>query len=431
MRLLTGCFGALLVVAVTACGSATASDHGTTASTAPAIAIASTTATSTGPALTPAQCAATVASTLGEVGERVYHAAASGDDVAEAVGRVRSSTALASAIDSGNASAVTAALRELLRGQIVRIEVLRGGHVLASAGAGPAIAPIRGPIPGADASYVLSVQSDRAYLEVAHQITGAQVLMIGGSGASSAEGPGEHRLAGTIAGPGPARVPSSGRLSYGGQHYEVASLSGATYPSGALRIALLIPSSAVSCPGSASQTRVATLGHVGERIYKEELASPSVSATLRQMERTPAFIDAVAAQSVAATHAAITGFFKAHIHVVRVRVTVAGHLLIDDGGPYVLAPVHGTLRKGGRVVGEFEMSIQDDAGYLKLARLFTEAQVLMRVGGRQVKGTFEPGMGVLPERGMLSYRGQSYAVYSFIADAFPSGPLQISLLLPT
>jgi hypothetical protein len=431
MRLLTGCFGALLAVAVTACGSATASDHGTTASTARAIAIASTTATSTGPALTPSQCAATVASTLGEVGERIYHAAASGDDVAEAVGRVRSSTALASAVAGDDASAVAAALRELLRGQIVRIEVLRGGHVLASAGAGPAVAPIRGPIPGTDASYVLSVQSDRAYLEVAHQITGAQVLMIGGAGAFSAGGPAARRLAGTIAGPEPASVPRGGSLIYGGQRYEVSSLNGATYPSGALRIALMIPSNAVSCPGSASQTRVETLGHVGERIYKEELASPSVSATLRQMESTPAFISAVAAQSVAATHAAITGFFKAHIHVVRVRVTVAGHLLIDDGGPYALAPVHGTLRKGGRVLGEFEMSIQDDAGYLKLAHLFTGAEVLMRVAGRQVKGTFNPGTGTLPQRGVLSYGGRSYAVYSFTAEAFPSGALRISLLLPS
>lgn len=119
---------------------------------------------------------------------------------------------------------------------------------------------------------------------------------------------------------------------------------------------------------------------MGERIYREETDSPTVLATLHRMERTPAFIDAVTARSTTAVRAAIVGFFASHIHVVRVRVTVAGRLLYDLGGPYVLAPVHGTLRSGGRVVGDFEMSIQDDAGYLELAHLFTGAEVLMRVG---------------------------------------------------
>ncbi len=92
------------------------------------------------------------------------------------------------------------------------------------------------------------------------------------------------------------------------------------------------------------------------------------------MESSTVFQRAVAAGSVAATRAAIIDFFAAHIHVVRVRVTIGQRLLIDEGGPFVLAPVHGTLRSGGRVVGHFEMAIQDDAGYLKLAHLFTGAR---------------------------------------------------------
>jgi hypothetical protein len=128
--------------------------------------------------------------------------------------------------------------------------------------------------------------------------------------------------------------------------------------------------------------------------------------------------------------AAIVGFFAAHIHVVRVRVTVGGHLLYDLGGPYVLAPVHGTLRSGGQVIGDFEMSIQDDAGYLKLAHLFTGAEVLMRAGAHQVQGTLNPGPASVPARGRLNYGGRSYQAYSFTAQAFPSGPLRISLLIP-
>jgi hypothetical protein len=39
-------------------------------------------------------------------------------------------------------------------------------------------------------------------------------------------------------------------------------------------------------------------------------------------------------------------------------------VLIDLGGANVLAPVQGTLRVRGVVVGEFAMAVQDDAGYL-------------------------------------------------------------------
>jgi hypothetical protein len=153
------------------------------------------------------------------------------------------------------------------------------------------------------------------------------------------------------------------------------------------------------------------------------------------MESSTAFQRAVAAGSVAATRAAIIDFFVAHIHVVRVRVTIeeskiGQRLLIDEGGPFVLAPVHGTLRSGGRVVGHFEMAIQDDAGYLKLAHLFTGAEVLMRTGSRQVMGTLSPGPATIPDRGEVTYRGRSYQAYSFVGEAFPTGPLRISLLLP-
>ncbi len=73
-------------------------------------------------------------------------------------------------------------------------------------------------------------------------------------------------------------------------------------------------------------------------------------------------------------------------------------------------------------------AIQDDAGYLKLARLFTGAQVLMRVGSRQVMGTLSPGPAQVPDRGTVSYGGHGYQAFSFMATAFPTGPLRISLL---
>jgi hypothetical protein len=405
------------------CGSATATHSAASASLSAASSasssatanVAATSTTSPAPA-----CASTVASTLGTVAARIYHEAATGGDVEQAVHRVQSSTALTGAIQSGNAGAARAALRALLAGQIVRIEILRGGHVFARAGSGAAIAPVHGLLPGTSATFILSTQPDHAYLQVVHQVTGAQVLLLAGN----------HPIAGTIHAALPAGSPAAGPLTLAGQSYQSFTLPGALYPSGPLRIVLLTPSSSISCPGSQAQARVETLGHVGERIYQEELHSPDVAATLHHMESSTVFQHAVAAGDATATRAAIIGFFGQHIHVVRVRVTIGSKLLIDQGGPFVLAPVHGTLRSGGRVVGHFTMAIQDDAGYLKLARLFTGAEVLMRTGSKQVMGTLDPGPASVPDRGEVTYRGRAYQAYSFTGEAFPAGPLRISLLLP-
>jgi hypothetical protein len=412
------------------CGSATATRSTASASLSARGASASSPASSTGTSTASpplASCAATVASTLGTVAARVYHEAATGGDVAQAVHRVQSSTALDGAIDSGNATAARAALQALLLGQIVRVEVLRGGRVLAQAGSGAAIAPVHGAIPGTSATFILSTQSDHTYLQVVPRVTGAQVLLTTGSTGGAPQG---HRLAGSIGGSLPASAPGEGPLTLNGQSYQAFTLNGAVYPSGPLRIVLLVPPSTISCPGSPAQTRVETLGQVGERIYQEELHSSDVTATLRHLESSTSFQRAVTSASVTATRAAIEGFFAQHIHVVRVRVTIGSRLLVDVGGPYALAPVHGTLRSGGRIVGHFAMAIQDDAGYLKLAHLFTGAEVLMRTGGRQVMGTLNPGPATVPDRGAVSYRGHTYQAHSFSGVAFPSGALHISLLIP-
>jgi hypothetical protein len=407
------------------CGSATATHSLASASVSVSGApSASTAIATTSPGIsttspTPA-CATGVASTLGTVAARVYHEAATGGDVAQAVHRVQSSTALAGAIDSGNAGSAGVALRGLLAGQIVRVEVLQGGHVFAQAGSGSAIAPVHGTIPGTSATFTLSTQPDHAYLQVVHQVTGAQVLLLAG----------DRSLAGTIDGAPAADGPAAGPLTLAGQSYQSFTLPGAVYPSGSLRILLLVPIAEIACPGSSAQTRVETLGHVGERIYQEELHSPDVTATLHHMESSTVFQHAVATGDATATRAAIIEFFGQHIHVVRVRVTIGSKLLIDEGGPFVLAPVHGTLRSGGRVVGHFTMAIQDDAGYLKLARLFTGAEVLMRTGSKQVMGTLDPGPASVPDHGEVAYRGHNYQAYSFTGEAFPEGPLRISLLLP-
>ena len=89
-----------------------------------------------------------VANTIGEVAARVYQAAASGSDIEQAVHRLQASGTLIQAISANDARAASAALATLQAGQIVRVQVVKAGKVFAGAGSGPAIAPVRGPIPG-------------------------------------------------------------------------------------------------------------------------------------------------------------------------------------------------------------------------------------------------------------------------------------------
>jgi hypothetical protein len=422
-----------LALALAACG---ASSDGTLTSTSSASSPASAGSAVRQTLAGGRSCAALVANATGEVAARIYHEASSGADVAEAVQRVQSSSALRAAIAAGDASAADGALNALLVNQIVAIEIVKRGAVFASAGAGRAIATVRGAIPGSDARFVLSTQAAHSYTQVVQQVTGADLLLSGSGGATTSVSH-PRQIASTLAvGALPTRIPTSGPIEIKKKQYETTSLAGSVFPTGAMRIALLVPSAGVHCSGSAEQTRIETLGRVGERIYQEEANSPYVLAVLHKIEADTSFRRAVANREEPAIRAAIVSFFAAHIHVVRVRVYAvepsgAERFLYDLGGPYVLAPVSGVLRSGAREVGRFSFAIQDDAGYVKLAHRFTGAEVLMRRGSTQVMGTLDPGPPHVPDRGALDYNGKRYEAYSFTGVAFPSGPLRISLLVPS
>src|SRR2546428_799576 len=144
--------------------------------------------------------------------------------------------------------------------------------------------------------------------------------------------------------------------------------------------------------------------------------------------RDPALLRAVAARDPEATRVAIDNLLTEHI--VRLRVSVGGRLLRDVGGPYVLAPVSGVLRAGDREIGTFVLSIQDDEGYLRLARRLGGMYVLMYMDRALVKNSLGPAPGPVPETGPFFYRGRRFEVFTVHASAFPSGPLRIKVLVP-
>jgi hypothetical protein len=171
---------------------------------------------------------------------------------------------------------------------------------------------------------------------------------------------------------------------------------------------------------------------MGIRIYRNELSSGEVSEDKHQVASYQPLLEAVASGDRTATEAAVTTLVYSHTHIVRLRVRKGDTVLADVGGPYIIAPVSGTLRLHGRTVGRYVLSVQDDVGYVKLVHRFLGLPLVVRRGSQSVPigGVVKPGPTTIPTHGPVSYRGVNYQAFSFDAMAFPAGTLRISLLVP-
>jgi hypothetical protein len=404
-----------LVVALPGCGSSSSG--------------ASTTMTDTA-AVTPISrsCPDAVLEAIEEVAHRVYQESATGRIIAEAIQRLEGSAALAQAVESDDRTAASRVLEGLLLNQIVSVRVMRDGRTLAKIERGAGIAPAGGPLVNAQGrqvgTFTVSVQGANGFDQTIRGLLAAEVVARSGA----------RQLTATLH-PAPELMPGAREVSYRGVSYRVDTFTAEAFPDRPLSISLLAPAPAIAAVcarrGATAQAQADTLGLVAERVYYAEHEGSKAELILTHVERSRAFREAVLAGDAAAARAAIIGFFRSHLHIVRVRVIRSGKLLVDVGGPHVLAPIPGVIRDAkGRVAAHFLLAIQDDLGFQILSQAFTGAQVLMRQGTRQVIGTLSPGPANVPNRGRVVYRGVSYQAYSFDAEAFPSGPLRISLLYP-
>jgi hypothetical protein len=410
--------GALLAfaAALTGCGSSNPGASATITDTAAVAPLARS-------------CPDAVLVAIEEVAHRVYQESASGRIIAQAVQRVRTSTALAQAVEAGDATAAHRVLESLLLNQIVSVRVVRRGRTLATIERAAGIAPASGRLVNARGqtvgTFTVTVQGANGYAQTVAGLLAARVVMRSG-----------RRLLAATLRPPPALAPGQREVQHAGVGYRVDEFAGATFPDRPLSIALLAPTAPIAAicrrPGAGAAGAAAeALGEVAERVYYAEHLGPKAELLLHYVERSRPFRAAVLAGDAAATRAAIIGFFRSHLHIVRVRVVRGGRLLVDVGGPHVLAPIRGVIRDArGRVAAHVELAIQDDLGFQILAHAFTDAQVLMREGTRQVMGTLSPGPAGVPPRGRVVYRGVPYQAYTFQAEAFPSGALRISLLYP-
>jgi len=185
--------------------------------------------------LTRRSCAQVRADELAAVARHAYEEALSGQQIAHALGALADAATLRAALAVGDYATAETVIRGLVAaGGFARLRVFTRGHLVAEAGSSrELIAPVSRPLRDASGKVygraVFTAQSARGYADLVHFLTGEPVLVRSG----------RRQLAGTFR--GPRALPRSGALDYGGVGYRVASFAGERFPSGPLRVYVLIP----------------------------------------------------------------------------------------------------------------------------------------------------------------------------------------------
>jgi hypothetical protein len=240
-------------------------------------------------------------------------------------------------------------------------------------------------------------------------------------------------LALVAASAGAAVSPATGPAGAPGATTPTATTPATPAPAATAPTPTPVPSiPATACGPGGAEVLANTAGTIAQRIYAAEVHSSETDSDKRQIEGYAPLIAAVESGDAAALKTAVHTLVYSHTHIVRLRVSIGSRLLYDEGGPYILAPVTGTLRAHGKEVGHFVFSVQDDLGYVKLVTRFLGAPLILRTEAGQVpiEGLLSPGPASIPDHGPVEYAGKTYQAYSLKADAYPSGRLRVSLMLP-
>ena len=174
----------------------------------------------------------TLVNTLGRVASLIY-AGEVGNRAQVQVRRVQHNEALLQAVAAQEPEATRLAIDNLLNEHIVRLRVSAGGRLLSDVGGPYVLGPVPAPLRWHGrqiGSFVLSIQDDVGYLKLADRLAGLKVAMYR-----------EGQLVMSSLHPAPERVPASGTFAWSGHRYRVYTVHAQAFPSGALRIAVLIP----------------------------------------------------------------------------------------------------------------------------------------------------------------------------------------------
>ncbi len=185
------------------------------------------------------------------------------------------------------------------------------------------------------------------------------------------------------------------------------------------------------CGPATSAAIVSVDEYVARRIYLAELGGYEVRADVAHITGSTELLAALRASNQPAVYAAVHQIVYApYWHIVRLRVVQRGRVLADVGGPDIIAPVSGTLRVKGKVIGSFVMSVQDDLGYTKLVSRFIGVHIDLYRGGSLVMGTLQPQPNSPSNGESLTVGHGNYRALVFNTAAFPTGTLKVALFVP-
>ena len=218
-----------------------------------------------------AGAAETLARTVGLVARRIYANELGSAEVFKDKHQVESYGPLLSALESGNRAAIREAVTRLVYSHthIVRLRVTRGSEVLADVGGPQILAPAGGTLRQRGRTlgrYLLSVQDDLGYVKLVSRFIGVKLVLNAGGHALSIEG---------AVNPGSTKIAAHGQFTYRGKRYQVFSFSARAFPSGGLRIALLVPVTGSPSHKTCAAIKMAELRRVAERVSHRFTLSPS------------------------------------------------------------------------------------------------------------------------------------------------------------
>jgi hypothetical protein len=174
----------------------------------------------------------TTVNTISHIARLIYDGEA-GKRTLTQIHRVQQNQALLDAVAKRDKAATRTAVEALLHQHIVRLRVSAGETLLSDVGGPYVLAPVTAPLRLGRreiGSFVLSIQDDEGYKRLANRLAGLDVLMYMGA-----------RLVKSTLGPAPGQIPASGPVSVRGKSYRAYTFDAKAFPSGPLRITVLIP----------------------------------------------------------------------------------------------------------------------------------------------------------------------------------------------
>lgn len=176
---------------------------------------------------------------------------------------------------------------------------------------------------------------------------------------------------------------------------------------------------------------VASLTSIAQSRYDIEAQGAAAQTQLRRVARDPVLLAALQAGNTPRVLAEATRLQGQLVqHISRLRISVAGHKIVDVGVPFCVAGPHTTLlAPDGSMLGTLEISIQDEIGFMRYMHHNYPVDIFLRGASGQTRTSLPAAAHVtLPATGKVTIAGRRYNVRSFSRMALDQEPVTVWVL---